>query len=192
VDDQLPVQPSSLEKPGRAWFLFRGETGAYAVALESVAEVVEVERLVSLPHSPPQVLGLCTLRREVIPIVAPDRDEWSGNTASSRISLVILRSARGRWGFRISPEGTMVIREDLEEATARGVTRDGSDLGIAGKVRRDGEVYAVIDPDATWNRIRERVEAWYHNHWGRETATTFVSVAASTGSRGSSLLEVGR
>jgi purine-binding chemotaxis protein CheW len=192
VDDQPAVSPSSLDRPGRAWFLFRGGAGAYAVPLESVLEVVEVEGLVSLPHSPPQVLGLCTLRRELIPVVAPDVCEWSAHTGSSRITVVILKTSRGRWGFRVSPEGTMVVREDMEEIAAPEATREGSDLGIAGKVRVDGQVYAAIDPDETWNRIRDRVEAWYHNHWGRETASVLVGVAAGAGSRGSSLLEVGR
>jgi chemotaxis signal transduction protein len=193
VDDQPAVNPSPLDRPGRAWFLFRGEAGTYAVALESVVEVVEVDGLVSLPHSPPQVLGLCTLRRELIPVVAPDVCVWSANTGPSRITVVILKTSRGRWGFRVSPGGTMVVREEMEEVAALESARDGSDLGIAGKVRWDGQVYAVIDPDATWNRIRERVEAWYQNHWGRETAPALVGVAAAgAGSRGSSLLEVGR
>src|SRR5438874_1226602 len=62
-------EPEPPPQPPRAWCLFRCGRATLAVGLEAVAEVVEVERLVVLPHSPPRVLGLCALRREVIPVI---------------------------------------------------------------------------------------------------------------------------
>ncbi len=53
----------------RAWYLFRSEGVPFAVGLEAVAEVVEADRPVRLPLCPPRVLGLCTVRRDVVPVV---------------------------------------------------------------------------------------------------------------------------
>ncbi|MBY0395876.1 MAG: chemotaxis protein CheW, partial [Thermoleophilia bacterium] len=50
---------------GRPWCFFRAGGAAYAVGLEAVSEVIEVERLVALPLCPPHILGLCNFRREV-------------------------------------------------------------------------------------------------------------------------------
>ncbi len=68
---------------------------AFAVGLEAVAEVVEVERLVRLPQSPPHVLGLCALRRDVIPVVAVQR---TAAEPSSRFLVLILRTSQGGMG----------------------------------------------------------------------------------------------
>ena len=52
------------------WFcLFRGDAGPMAVAVESVAEVLEAETLFRLAWSPPQVAGWCLSHREVVPVV---------------------------------------------------------------------------------------------------------------------------
>src|SRR5262245_21946480 len=49
------------------WFcLFHGDAGPMAIAVESVAEVVETDRLIRLAWSPPRVVGMCSYHREVV------------------------------------------------------------------------------------------------------------------------------
>jgi purine-binding chemotaxis protein CheW len=163
------------------------------VALEAVMEVVEVERLVCLPQSPPQVLGLCTLRREVIPVIELDRSARDGKTqgAGSKLTVLILRTGRGRWGFPVNSEGTTVAEEELGEKPPAGLHVDGPSLGIMGAVRRGEKVYCVIDPEATWRFVRERVEDWYSNHWGRESPNRVAGIAcAGSGAMPAPALEV--
>jgi purine-binding chemotaxis protein CheW len=162
------------------------------VALEAVAEVVEVERLVGLPQSPPQVLGLCTLRRDVIPVIELDRSAGAGNTqaAGSRLTVLVLKTGRGRWAFPVDSQGTTVAEDELGEPPAASARTDG--LGITGTVHRGGDVYAVIDPEATWTLVRQQVEVWYRNHWGRESSPISAMGTSCGGSvaRPASVVEV--
>jgi purine-binding chemotaxis protein CheW len=154
--DETP--PDLPRTPTRPWCLFRCGRAAYAVGLEAVAEVVEVERLVRLPQSPPHVLGLCALRREVIPVVALDRPEGGPAAAFGKLPVLIVRTARGQWGVRIDAEGTAVAEEPLDPA---GPADDGSGAAFVGTVRRDDTSYAALDPEATWSGLRRGIDEWY-------------------------------
>lgn len=150
----------------RPWCLFRCGNSAYALGLESVAEVVEIERLVGLPQSPPRVLGLCTLRRDMVPVIGLERQEGpplSERSPASRLLVLILRTPRGTWAVRINDEGTCVAEEPLDDP------RPGDDDDgpvYLGTVRHDGKSYAVIDPEATWRKVRRGVEGSYSEPHG--------------------------
>ena len=147
-------------RPARPWCLFHSGSQPFAVGLESVAEVVEVDRLVRLPHGPPEVLGLCTLRREVVPVVALGRPR---EEAAGHGSLVlILKSPSGPWGLSASCDGTMLAEEPLEPT-------GGGEGFTLGTVRRGTTAHAAIDPEAAWRTVRESVERWYAEHWDRLT-----------------------
>ena len=168
--DNLGVAESSpVNRPTRPWCLFHCGPASYAFGLESVAEAVEVECLVRLPQSPPRVLGMCTLRREVIPVIGLDRHdaELTLYAAASKVLVLILRSAHGTWAVRINAEGTVVAEEPLEESAPAG---DSAGLAFLGTVRRGDAGYAVIDPETTWRNVRQSVENWYCEHPGLDTA----------------------
>jgi chemotaxis signal transduction protein len=163
--------PDPSIRPTRPWCLFECGRTPFAVALDAVAEVVEVERLVRLPDNPPRVLGVCTLRREVIPVIDL-RDPgaaWPGADTNERLVLVILKTARGTWAIRIDTEGTAVATEALDEP-ARPAT-EGSGLVFLGSIRRAETAHAVIDPEATWQRVRTLIEDWYCERRGRDKTT---------------------
>jgi purine-binding chemotaxis protein CheW len=129
-----------------------------------VAEVVEVDRLVPLPLCPPRVLGLCSLRRKVIPVVGLGRAEAGpAGAPGPKVLVLVLRTARGTWGARIDGEGTAVAEEPLDPDLP---FEEGAGLTFLGTVRRDDLAYAVIDPEATWRDLRGGVEHWYGNPSG--------------------------
>jgi chemotaxis signal transduction protein len=173
--------PSGSTRP---WCFFQSGMAAYAIAVEAVAEVVEVERLVRLPHSPPRVLGLCTLRREVIPVIGLDRSSPASESPGvcSKVTVLILKSGRGRWAFRVNPEGTVVAKEALDDPPAATAHANAPGLAITGTIRRAEMVYAVIDPDATWKNVRKEVEDWYSNHWGRASTPRRGEIYTPAGS----------
>jgi hypothetical protein len=151
-------------RPTRHWCLFQGSRRAYAVGLESVEEVVELERLVRLPHSPPRVLGLCTLRREVLPVIGLDRDDGASPEPTGMRPVLILRTSRGTWAVQVAGEGTAVGEGALEGPCPPPEPR-APWLTFLGTVRRGETVYAVIDPETTWKHVREGVETHYAGLW---------------------------
>ena len=58
----------------QSWCLVRIDARPFAVALGAVVEIVEAEELVRLPLCSPQVLGLCTYRRDLLPVIALGED----------------------------------------------------------------------------------------------------------------------
>lgn len=149
----------------RSWCLFKCGSRPYAVGLEAVAEVVEADRLVRLTHCPPQVLGLCTVRRDIIPILtlvpASTQAEPSvpETTPESRLVALILRSEMGSWGIRIDREGT-VVADDAAVTLARSPEVDYG-ATVLGMLRRGEANHTIIDPVQTWRNVRGTVEAWY-------------------------------
>ncbi|MGE3821947.1 MAG: chemotaxis protein CheW [Isosphaeraceae bacterium] len=155
-----------ISRLNRPWCLFRCGEKPFALGLESVCEVVEVDRLVHLPLSPPRVLGLCNFRREVVPVVALGGGDVEAGIGARKQLVVIMRTGQGHWAFRIAPEGTVVGQGALEGPAP--VFPPGS-LGpiCFGTVRHGETSYAAIDPEATWKSVRERVEGWYADQWCR-------------------------
>ena len=155
---------------GEALCLFQCSGHPLAIRLESVAEVLEVNRIVRLPLAPAEILGLCILRREVIPVVAIRRPERERSMRASTSALVlILRGDRGAWALKIDPTGTIVA---TEQTVAPPLDMDvGSSLVQRGTLSRHGMNYAVIDHDATWRSLKERIEGAYLSDWGRDVRT---------------------
>lgn len=184
MDDARDDQAAPAERPTRPWCLFRSGATGYAIGLDSVAEVVEVDRLVRLPHSPPRVLGLCSLRREVIPVIGlndPDAAPAPPSpppAARAGLLVMILRTGQGTWAVLINAEGTIVAEEGLDAPAPA-----GSHLGpvFLGTVRRGEAVYAAIDPVATWQNVRQGVEDWYCDRMGRDTEAPAPPAPAPVG-----------
>ena len=152
------VAPSHTSARSRPWCCFRSGARSFAVDLTAVVEVIETEGVVRLPHSPAVILGLCAFRRDVIPVVrliggAEVRGERRG-----RIDVLILRTEQGLWGLRIDRSST-VVSEDVLQAD-QGPDADESVTApvLIGTLRRGETACAVIDPEATWQRLRSVIE----------------------------------
>lgn len=151
----------------RSLCLFQSGLKAFAVGLESVAEVIEVDRSVRLPHSPPNVLGMCVLRRDVIPVldIAENPAENAAPGSLARSTVLLMKTSQGIWGVHVSGAGIIVTEECPEDDPAR------SDEARPGFVRRGDRSYALIDPEETWRRMRLSIEKWYADHCGAEPSS---------------------
>jgi hypothetical protein len=72
--------------------------------------------------------------------------------------VLILRTAHGAWGVRIDKEGTIVAEAALDDAEA---SPDAGPPAILGSIRREGTVYAVVDPELAWRDVRADIEEHY-------------------------------
>jgi purine-binding chemotaxis protein CheW len=181
ADLQALTAPLPPEPPGRPWCVFHCGRHGFAVTLDAVAEVVEVDRLVRLPHAPSRVLGLCVLRREVIPVIdldTPESDRGVPATPPGCLA-VILRTAQGIWAIKVNREGTAVARA-IPEA-AEGPSPDGRGLVCAGSIQKGDARHAVIDPEAAWRSVRAEVQDWYRDHRGGESDGKASEGIAATG-----------
>jgi chemotaxis signal transduction protein len=162
------------------WFcLFRGDAGPMAVSVESVAEVLEIDTLVRMAWSPPNVAGMCSYHREVVPVVKLGplpRDvgddllcgqdqtvvkdtagENSGADELARCVVLILRTEHGAWGIRVDSENTVMSREPPEYHAPR---LHASGLVLIGIVRLAGTCYGIVDAEATWRGLRSAIADW--------------------------------
>jgi chemotaxis signal transduction protein len=166
-------------EPKRWFCLFRTDAGPMAVSVESVTEVLETDTLVPLAWSPPQVVGLCSYHRDVIPVVvlgplargahdnvsgerdqAPARDpagEKAGTHDQSRSLVLILKTEHGAWGIRVDSESTTISRESPEYHSPRMLASGAALIGI---VQLAGTCYEIIDAEATWRGLRSVVSRW--------------------------------
>ncbi|WP_406694945.1 chemotaxis protein CheW [Singulisphaera sp. Ch08] len=152
--------PTSAPLQPPPWCLFRSDSRPFAVGLEAVAEVVQADRLIRLAHCPPQILGLCTVRRDIVPVLSlsPDASDVALDPETPVVVLV-LRSDQGMWGIRIDREGTAVSDGVLVAPFQGEPTTGGAE--VVGSVQRGDLAHAVIDPDRTWWNVRASVDAWY-------------------------------
>ncbi|QDV35814.1 chemotaxis protein CheW [Tautonia plasticadhaerens] len=153
-------------RPSRAYCLFLSESRPLGVPLDAVAEVMEAGRLVRLPLCPGQVVGLCTYRGKIVPVVRPG-DEGGGPPGGGEgggRAVLILRTGRGLWGLSIDRGGVSV------EVAGEGPAGEGPPIGrgfvASGSVGRRGTSHAVLDPDRSWRGVKTEIDQWYADALG--------------------------
>ena len=152
-----------------AWCLFQSGARPYAVRLDAVAEIVDSDGLVRLPLSPPRVLGLFTLRRDVVPVLrmTEGRDDDTGGP-DTKLVVLILRTEGGVWGIRVDRGTTVGVEETLHDPDAPPSAEDGPEGPRT--IVRGGTAFAVVDPESAWREVRATIEGWYGSHRGRSVA----------------------
>lgn len=151
----------STERNGpRAWFLFRCLDQPYAVRLESVSEIIPADRLIRLPLAPPELVGLCAIRRDIIPVVAlPGGPSRPASSLDATSAVLVLHAEQGVWGIGISREGVAVVEAEPQED--RLAPAPGHPEMPHRTICRCGSVYSVIHPERAWAGVRASVVRWY-------------------------------
>jgi chemotaxis signal transduction protein len=177
--EEGPMTTRTTIEPKRWFCFFQSDTGPMAVSLESVAEVFETDTLVRLAWSPPQVVGLCSYHREVVPVVVlgehprvggeiptEERDPSPGaDPAGDRSSVdgrgrsvvLILKTEQGAWGIRVDSGNTIMSRETPAFHPPR-MSVEGPVL--IGDVHLGETCHQILDAEATWRGLRSAVGRW--------------------------------
>jgi purine-binding chemotaxis protein CheW len=147
--------------------------------MQFVAEVIETDKLVRLAWSPPRVVGLCSYRREVIPIVTlgaftcdgrvelPGRGKPVGASSVSwaqvdidqptRFVVLIVKTEHGIWGIRVESENVIMSQEPANQDVRR---MNANGPVFVGTVHHEGTCYEILDAEATWRGLRSAVGRW--------------------------------
>jgi len=140
--------------------------GIYAIPIESVESVVQVEEFIDLPKTSPYVKGLLNLRGEAVIVVdlkkkfgIPDK---AANASPSVIVMNIESKAEAGHEprhFRIgvitdSVNEVIDLNEDIEDIGDTGITIDRSLIQGIGK--RENKFIIILRPEAMFDEEEKR------------------------------------
>jgi chemotaxis signal transduction protein len=160
------MQDPSGARTRWSWCLFHSGARPYAVRVDAVVEIVDVDGLVRLPLSPPRVMGLFTLRRDVVPVLrmAEVQDDDPGGPDTRRVVL-ILRTEGDVWGIPVDRGTTVGVEETHIDPGGPDSTGDGP--GAPRTIARGGTSFEFVDPESAWREVRATIEGWYGSRCGR-------------------------
>lgn len=124
--------------------VFRLGGERFAVRLADVDEVVDAPPVQALPDAPPGVLGLATLRGELVAVY--DSAFLLHVAADSRGALLLFARDGRRIGLAIDDVYDAIMVEGAEVRSAPGT--EAADGMLVGVVRRGTELVSVLDASA--------------------------------------------
>jgi chemotaxis signal transduction protein len=127
--------------------VFRLGSERFALELAAVDEVIEVPAVQRVPDAPANVLGLATIRGELVSVYDPRPTLRVGDRVDGA-ALVFAREDR-RMALAIDDVFDPIVVEASELRPAPGM--ESSDGVLVGVVLRDGRLIAVLDADALVN-----------------------------------------
>ena len=127
--------------------VFRLGSERFALELAAVDEVIEVPALQRIPDAPANVLGLATIRGELVSLYDPRPLLGVGDRVDGA-ALLFSRDAR-RMALAIDDVFDPIVVEESELRAAPGM--ESSDGVLVGVVLREGQLIAVLDADALLN-----------------------------------------
>jgi purine-binding chemotaxis protein CheW len=131
------------DRPSRM-LVFRVGEERFALPLGAVNEVVDMPAVQRLPDSSPKILGIATLRGELVSIYDPRPLLSAGGAAYDMVLL--FATDNHRIGLAIDDVYDPIFIDADEVRSAPGV--DASDGLLLGVVRRGTELIGLLDQDA--------------------------------------------
>lgn len=151
----LPARPPEQDRASEEFLAFSLSGELFAVPVAAVREVMKVPAVTSIPHAPPNVLGLINLRGEMLPVydvrprlrleLAPTH--WPlPSTELRSLRVVLLRAPGGDAGILAEGvQGVVRLPMDALEAPPAAPLPMAC---VAGLGRRGEELYILLDIEA--------------------------------------------
>lgn len=163
---QLASAPSPAEEDAPAvlvreeYVTFRLDAEEYAVAIERVREVIKAPPVTEVPRAPAHILGVITVRGEVVAVVDPRRRlGLPAPAAPVAAKIVIVDAGDGPCGLLVDRITSVVrLRPGSIEPCPQGLGGEHAEY-LAG-IGRDGErLFTVLDLGALLRRATPREAA---------------------------------
>ncbi len=130
--------------------LFRVGRELFGVELDSVEEVLDLPELHRIPEMPDALLGVFTLRGALVSLFAPD--VTLGVSLTERTSALVFAGEGRRVALAVDDVDDVLM---LELSALRDVpSAEAGDGVLAGVVRRDRDLIAVLDVEALLALLR--------------------------------------
>jgi purine-binding chemotaxis protein CheW len=157
-----PVAPL-LEREEFLTFLLGGEE--FAVAIERVREVVASPPITEVPRAPTHILGVVTVRGEVVAVLDPRRRLGLGKDApAGEGKIVILDAGEGPAGLKVDRIASVVrLRPGSIEPCPQGIAGERAEF-IAGIGRENDRLFTVLDVPALLRRAPPQDESLPRRH----------------------------
>lgn len=152
------LAPQAPEEPLSEYLAFELETERYAVPIDSMREILKVPPMTEVPHAPKNLLGIMSLRGELLPVfdlkvrlklattlpkVAGPVEQHSELKRSSRV--LVVRTEEGDAGILVDAVREVVkLRASAIESPLPGVGSERD--GIVGIGRNKGQLYILLEP----------------------------------------------
>jgi chemotaxis signal transduction protein len=143
--------------------IFQAEDAIWAVAAASVREIADAAPIVVVPESPAEVVGVCHVRMEFVPVLSLSALLGdSGREYRTGDYLLILNSGEGPWALPVQRALSLQALEIAVGETVLGGHRQVS--GILGTATFRDQVLRIIDAAWLYRRAHEVIES----RWNRE------------------------
>ncbi|HEY6099772.1 MAG TPA: chemotaxis protein CheW, partial [Anaeromyxobacter sp.] len=152
ADAHAAEDPDSMVREEYLTFVLGNEE--YAVAIERVREVMRSPPITEVPHAPPHVLGVVTVRGEVVAVFDPRRRLGlpGAAPASGRGRVVIVDAGEGPCGLLVDAVASVVrLRPGSIEPRPQGIGGVSAEC-LAGIGRQGDRLFTVLDLGAFLRR----------------------------------------
>jgi purine-binding chemotaxis protein CheW len=150
--DDLPLASAPLvAREEFLTFLLGGEE--FAVAIRRVREVVRSPPITEVPRAPAHILGVVTVRGEVVAVLDPRRRlGLAPDPAAGEGKIVIVDAGEGPAGLKVDRIASVVrLRPGSIEPCPQGIAGDRAEF-IAGIGREADRLFTVLDVPALLRR----------------------------------------
>jgi len=152
----LEIEPTVLAREEFLTFLLGAEE--YAIAIERVREVVKAPPITEVPRAPAHILGVVTVRGEVVAVVDPRLRFGlpAGPVADGEARIVIVDAGDGACGLQVDRVASVVrLRPGSIEPCPQGIAGQSSEF-LAGIGREGDRLFTVLDLGALLRRAPAR------------------------------------
>jgi purine-binding chemotaxis protein CheW len=155
---EADVAPAVLAREEFLTFLLGAEE--YAVAIERVREVVRAPPVTEVPRAPAHILGVVTVRGEVVAVVDPRRRLGLPHPAPAegQGKIVIVDAGDGPCGIHVDRVASVVrLRPGSIEPCPQGIAGQRAEY-LAGIGREGDRLFTVLDLGALLRRAAPRAD----------------------------------
>jgi purine-binding chemotaxis protein CheW len=145
-----------LQRPERLdeFLTFRLGKEEFAVAIDRVREVLRAPSITEVPRAPADVLGVVTVRGEVVPVIDARARLGVGADRGTGGRIVIVEAGEGPLGVLVDEVASVVrLPRGAIEACPPGLSTEASDC-VTGIGRWRDRLFMVVDTGALLRRGR--------------------------------------